>query len=840
MCLAQCELNAGNSPKAIEYGEAARAIIEKRDNKERYIDVLSILGDAYSNISQYNKALSFLKEAQSIEENKSHRYFSRNRFYIFQKLGMVSLRMGDFSESDTYYRVAHEIAKALFEEDNFEYGTFLYSLAQKDYILGRIDEAKEEVKKAKEIFLNKMGENTPFANNAEVLEAFIGIADGDISTSIYKLEKSCLNLEKQGSPITESLFMLLKAYCAGGEYKKAISTGEKLLTVLKPNGKELINHANTYLDMAVAYYNLNNADKYADYTAKAINIYKDKIQNNFLLMTKKERANIWNSSSYLFLTGLPLACHRLADHEKLSSILYDATLFGKGLLLQADNNITDIINTSGDEELSYEYSTLLSLSAEQKRLSTLFAEQTDEDMKLTLVSEMDSLYEDIDRREHHIMEHISDVAGKYTRKLSATWTDIKRALHKGEIAVEFEQAQYAPDSIFYYALVVTPDSKVPSYIPLTWQRDISARLPFATSTDADRKELTKAIWSPIIAAIPDIKKIYFSPVGELYDIPIESLPTLSEQDILMSKLYQVHRLSSTREIIADNNRTNTAKGMAIYGGLNYDTSVEELKEDAKKYNTTGQRGSDYLSFTDERGAEQELEPLPGTEVEAQSIIALINDDFTNRINVTPYLGSRGTEASFRALSGKDTRILHLGTHGFYYPQTAVNNSTRMQSLFHLYDDVNINSVSTETEEDKALSRCGLYLTGAQNRLFGEKMDGTDDGILTAREISSLHLENVDLAVLSACETGTGDITGEGVFGLQRGFKKAGTKAILMSLWKVNDESTSVLMTEFYRNWLQTGNMQDALEKAKSYVRSQKEEWKSPYYWAPFVLLDAVE
>ena len=125
---------------------------------------------------------------------------------------------------------------------------------------------------------------------------------------------------------------------------------------------------------------------------------------------------------------------------------------------------------------------------------------------------------------------------------------------------------------------------------------------------------------------------------------------------------------------------------------------------------------------------------------------------------------------------------------------------------------------------------------------GDALRNSDDGILTAYEISQMNLTGLNLVSLSACETGLGDITGDGVFGLQRGFKKAGANSILMSLWKVDDEATCLLMTEFYKKWIGEGKTKhDALEFAKQMVRSHKEKgWDDPKYWAAFILLDGLE
>ena len=99
----------------------------------------------------------------------------------------------------------------------------------------------------------------------------------------------------------------------------------------------------------------------------------------------------------------------------------------------------------------------------------------------------------------------------------------------------------------------------------------------------------------------------------------------------------------------------------------------------------------------------------------------------------------------------------------------------------------------------------------------------------------MDLRDADLVVLSACETGKGEITGDGVFGLQRAFKQAGAQTIIMSLWPVHDAATQLLMTEFYRNWITNHQSKcEAFKKAQNTVRSKYDE---PYYWAGFIMLD---
>jgi CHAT domain-containing protein len=188
------------------------------------------------------------------------------------------------------------------------------------------------------------------------------------------------------------------------------------------------------------------------------------------------------------------------------------------------------------------------------------------------------------------------------------------------------------------------------------------------------------------------------------------------------------------------------------------------------------------------------------------------------------MGTEGTEAAFKSLSGQGQRLIHIATHGFFYNET---DSTFAR--FNLGDN--------------PMVRSGLFLAGADNKWYGDGIPhGVEDGFLTSLEISNLDFRGLDMVVLSACETGKGNIKGDGVFGLQRGFKMASANSILMSLWKVNDEATCLLMSEFYKHWIgECRSKHDALEMAKQTLRSHKEKhWDNPEFWAAFILLDGLD
>jgi CHAT domain-containing protein len=208
--------------------------------------------------------------------------------------------------------------------------------------------------------------------------------------------------------------------------------------------------------------------------------------------------------------------------------------------------------------------------------------------------------------------------------------------------------------------------------------------------------------------------------------------------------------------------------------------------------------------------ESGISALPGTQVEIEKIAPLFGE------HTSVYTELNATERAAKRVS--NPRVLHFATHGYFLEDATSGGST------------------AATYFSNPLLNAGLILSGAENFLRTGNpinIDG-DDGILTAFEAMNLNLDNTQLVVLSACETALGDVqNGEGVYGLQRAFKLAGTQSIVMSLWNVDDEATQQLMTSFYEELLQTGDQYAAFRKAQ---QRTKEKYPSPFYWGAFIMV----
>jgi CHAT domain-containing protein len=219
-------------------------------------------------------------------------------------------------------------------------------------------------------------------------------------------------------------------------------------------------------------------------------------------------------------------------------------------------------------------------------------------------------------------------------------------------------------------------------------------------------------------------------------------------------------------------------------------------------------------FTATESDDFDISDLPGTGIEVATIDSLAK---TSNIESIILTGNGASEANIKNLESPN--ILHIATHGFFLTDNTVSED--MYSI-----------------ESNPLMRSGLLLSGSQHSFRGDHInfDGSldaEDGILTAYEAMNLDLSHSDLVVLSACETGLGEVkNGEGVYGLQRSFAIAGAKSVLISLWKVDDNSTKELMILFYKNILSGIDKFEALNMAQKELKSK---YDLPYYWGAFVL-----
>lgn len=608
-------------------------------------------------------------------------------------------------------------------------------------------------------------------------------------------------------------------------------------------GKNHEAYLSSLLDLSRLYAERMKYRKSNKYHNMGYESYIQLIKDEFCSSSESERYTYWNIAAQYINKTIELAHNSNGKMPTIASSAYNALLLSKSLLLNTTINFENYINKSGNER-----------AIENLKLKK----------KLILQEASQSVLDSID---YVILDALGEQGQEYTiPQLSLTWKDVRNQLQKEDLAIEF----YRTTTNEYGAILLKRDwsspkvvslrnyvslgniskfsikNMIPDFLRSKSKRTVEKRYeflekqlnsnPFQKYAKEDLEglwRLSNAIWpDEVIKHFPTKKsgRIYFSADGALMVTGIENLPFVKpvvrdgviESYFSIADIFDVHRLSSTRELVT---RQNIKQGQdaVIYGGLTYDMSTRDMVVDMNNYPAVRKRDIVFVendcNTRAERAAIAKIPYLEGTRIEADSITSIINESQDSHISAKSYIANEGTEASFKDLSGKQKKIIHIATHGFYHNKANQN-----------YNNL----------KDNPLLRSGLFFSGADNAYNGVYIpEGLEDGILTAQEISTLDLQGTDLVVLSACETAQGDISSDGVFGLQRGFKMASAGGILMSLWKVDDDATQVLMTEFYRHWMSGKSKHEALKIAKNIVRSHK-KWESPLYWAAFILLDGIE
>ena len=592
------------------------------------------------------------------------------------------------------------------------------------------------------------------------------------------------------------------AYYHQKDISKAVGSAQEALKIAQEcfdnDSKQL---ADCYLNAANLYAFNNDTILAKQLLLKALEIKEKDIRHTFSYLTSQEREKYWATMQTDILNAQPFFLLTEEKQSLFTDAMYDIQLLTKGLLLQSDVELQLLSKSSPQLRAALELLIIIKKQLMQENLSA--------DLRIRLKQDAENLERQLTKD--------SKEAGDFLHFLDITHEDVKRALPPHALAIEFATFRYRTDSLLTVAYVMKKEWEHVMVIPLFEKKELQAQLgrqpSSATSINrsymhnADGAALSQLVWGGILPYLDAGDTIYFAPSDLLHQLAIEHLPY--DETHTMNEVYTMVRLSSTRELAMHKQPIHLTTAI-LYGDIAYqEMDTTTMVALSTKYNDGARAATRSSRLVDTSEYFEPTRPLPGTKAEIQSIEPILQKE---RVAVKVYAQQEACEESVKALSGKKQNILHIATHGFFQPDNGQNSDP--------------------------LNRCGLYFAGVDKVL--EKGNSAlpqnvDDGILTAKEISLLDLRDAEIVVLSACETGLGDITGDGVFGLQRAFKQAGAQTFIMSLWPVNDAATQLLMTEFYRNWITLHQpKRTAFRNAQNTVRAQYEQ---PVYWAGFIMLD---
>ena len=747
---------------------------------ELYVDIYNVLGNAYLHLGNYEKSARCLNIAQECARTQLDES-SSSVANTLNNLGNLYRKMNNEKVALDFYNESLAIYKRNFGEDDINCAASYNNIGNVYDGKGKLDDALASYEKCRAIMAaNKMQNTGDYANTTANI------------SRIYNAKK---------------------------EYEKALSYADEALKITEQiYGTDHARYADMTNNKGDVYFASGDYQRAAECYTRALAINRKHLVSDFSFLTASEREMYWENNGSMCQRILRCGS-KLPNNDLISGGAYDAELITKGLLLTSDIEFTRTIYESGDSALIADYMRLVSLNDALNKAYEMPLEERYIDTR-ELKERINSIERDLVAR----TTKYGNIAGS----IELTWKDVQSAMKSGDVAVEFTKFDVDSTQTRYAALVLTKDMKSPVLVSLCTAIDLqrlmrTGSLPDKQGDDGrgatvlrDRRmglytstDLYNAIWKPMEKYFGKNGRIYFAPSGILHQVAIEYAPVDSKTSI--SDKYEMYRVSSTRFLATDYSPRPFEEAV-LYGGITYDSDTAVMKRENQRFGT---RALSYNSFAEINKDEDRssLNYLPGTKSEVEAIASMMK---SGKWNTDLREGEQANEESFKDLSGKKVSLLHIATHGFFLP------------------------ADTKLNSSQSLNLSGLMLAGAnniwQNRTIPE---GIEDGILTAKEISGMDLRSTDMVVLSACQTGLGEITDEGVFGLQRGFKKAGVHTIIMSLWSVDDNATQLMMTEFYSNLIKGMTKREAFLKAQRTLKTTT-GFENPRFWAAFIMLDGNE
>ena len=800
----------GDYPQAVKYYEKSLKIRKELDDKQGVAASFNNLGIVEHDQGNFPKALKYYEKSLRIrEEIGDARGISR----CINNMGSVAFNQGNYPLAMNYY----ERALRVYEELNDVRGisSCLNNLGSVSQYLGNYLQAINYFERSLEIREetgDKMGISACLNNLGNVLQE-----QGDyIKAEQYF--KRALNIfeelgDKNGTAICLNNLGMLNN--DKGEYLQAIDYFERSTLLFEELGNKS-SLALVYPLLAKAYINSGKPEKATELFYKSKDLTLLLLQENFTVLSENEKEMYLERTKSVFNDLHYFNNTFDSEDQTLAGVCYNNELIMKGLLLKSTRAILDAVYESPDPQLKETYFRLRQLRNEIAAMQSIPMEYRRVDIEL-----LEKEANELERKLVRLSAEFADLQEIFT----IDWKNVQKALKPGEAAIEFVQFSEGKnnENTVYAALILKHESTQPETVRLFEENKLNDVLNLQQGTqhtfvnnlygtkESLNTTLYESIWKPLEQYLKGIHAIYYSPTAVLNKVAFAAINV--DENTLLSDYYQLYQLSTTGTLISTEQvSVDEYMTAAIFGGIKYsppDTEIEQWKY------------------------------LPGTLEETKRIKALLSE---NHIKTVSYTGIKASEEQLKALFSdeeKNPGILHIATHGFFYPCPATKRREMIASGEIIFGEVVFRGserlgIVQYIRNNNPMMRSGLVLADA-NRIWTEDYIATDnDGVLTAYEVSNMNMRNTQLVVLSACETGLGDIHGsEGVYGLQRAFKMAGVKYLIMSLWQVPDKETAEFMEVFYTNLLDFKDVRKAFSETQREMRQKYD----PFFWAAFVLVE---
>lgn len=805
------------------------------------------------------------------------------------KMGLSDLKFQQekYSEAEKLFFEYLELTELSFGKESAEYAGGIYNFANLYFRIGLYDKAEKFCLQALALQKKVNGINSvEYSQSLLTLASIKKNINGNKWQEIEKYNKDAIKILKKteggrGQNYINALQNLANIYSYLNKYVQAISLYKEVIKIRKLElGILHPEYAKALVNLGSNYIQSGNTSEGLRLYLEALGIYEKKYKvgsssltwiNNLISGVYEEkgdniqamRFNLKAFQSYL--EGFRLNTLFLSENEKYKYIInqnfYRDEFYS--FLYRYSNDDTRFIELSFNSEIK-ENGFVFNSSKKFKNVTVNYLASDEVDTSLSkkwgqyklLHLQISQLYQLPLAQQNNLkeLEEQAEILEKeLMRKLPAfqeavlnnniTWKDVQTKLKANEAAIDFVSFRYFDkrwtDTILYAAFVLRPGWDKPKFVSLFREDQlleilgnennksaINAIYEPANNVDTTQlNSLYKLIWQPMDSLLTGVSKVYISPSGLLHRISFSAIP-IPEGGRMMNR-YEIQTMSNIRILAEQHSTDTTVKSFSLFGDIDYD------KEPAA---TVGSSNLEFTS-TDTTSVFTAIRSLRSGKWDALSasaneVAAIQNIATSLKMPAIVYTKQNASEENFKRIGNDKSpvpSILHIATHGFAFA-TPLEKQKDDRLIFEE------KKVVFQKSEDP-LTRAGLVLAGGNEAWTkGKPYPDHEDGILTAREVSDVDLRGCVLATLSACETGLGDIKGsEGVFGLQRAFKMAGVKYLIVSLWRVPDAETSNFMESFYSNWLiQKMPIKEAFRQTQI---TMSIKYKKPYQWAAFVLVE---
>ena len=850
------------------------------------------LAGLYEAQGDYAKAMSLCEKACAIlkqELGESHRHYALG----LNVLASLYRDQGDYAHAEPLYRRSMEILKKAVGETHPEYASSLNSLAG-HYHLDQGDDARAEplFRQAAAIRKQALGEAHPtYANSLNGL-ALLYQAQRDYTKALPLFEKVCevwkqalgethphyavglnnlallyqnlgdftraeplyrqaLEIRKQAlgeahPDYAASLSSLALLHKEQGDYAKALPLFEKASRIWKEAlGETHPRYALGLSNLAGTYQAQGDNARAEPLAHRSLLLSRDDLDATAAVQSERQQLGMADKFRYRLDAYLSVALAAGTPAERIAPFLMQA----KGAVFVRQRRQRQLIELSGS--VSEAARAAVDLDQTSRRLAALAGRTPQPAERYAWKRDLAELTEKKERLEVDLSRLSADFRAQKTRE-RLTPEQLRDRLPADVALVDlFEYTHFSPDpknkgkfvTERRLLAVILRKGKPVALVPLgavrpiadavgAWRLTLKRTQP-VRGDDDPAALLRKDLWLPLAAHLEGAKTVLISPDGVLAQLPFAALPGSKPGSYLIEEVNLA--VVPVPQLLAEllDRKPNDDAGkpsLLVVGAVDYDAEPGKAAPGAAS--KTGARG----------GERKQWQPLDGTRAE----MAAIKDSFEQRFpdgKVKTLRGAGATEEALREQAPKH-RWLHLATHGFFAPPTV--------KAIGRGDDKTARG-SEGFAEQKVTGwhpglLSGLVLAGANREPDPER----DDGILTALEVQALDLRQVELAVLSACQTGLGKVAGgEGLLGLQRAFQVAGARSVVASLWSVDDKATQQLMIRFYENrWDRKMPALEALVEAQRWMlaegvkrglvredspKTDAHPRTPPYYWAAFVL-----